>query len=246
MKIKCIIKFPVLTLWLILCLPLYPLHAGTWKEGTWPSHTCYLPYVSYERGFGQTKPAMGLFASSEFTPCIAASFNPLGFLQFGPILNVEAGVIPHLMINTHLRLSKVGLLSYTIRSTDGGVDDLDGIAFGGGLIYFFREQYSRFYLGTMLEYEKAYCWYLEYTDWEWYEEESVGIFVINGGYRFSFPSNIFINAGLFAGFYRTHYNWYYTQPSQIGYGITGGSGTKDPKPFFMAELSLGYCLKFKK
>ena len=67
---------------------------------------------------------------------VAVSVNPLGFIQFGPSINVEIGIKGNLALNVHTRFTSLGLISYVIRSDDGGVDELKGTAFGGGLLYF--------------------------------------------------------------------------------------------------------------
>ncbi len=165
---------------------------------------------------------------------LALSFNPLGFIQFGPILNFEYGLKSHIALNGHLRFSPLGALSYAIRSADGGVDELSGIAFGGGLIYFTGENRSKAYVGMLLEYEKSTAIYLQGDSWEWTEKEKIFVFTFNGGYRFLFSSGFFVNTGAYLGVYRSKWNWYYTDSSN-GYGNSGS----DIKPFGMLELTFG-------
>ncbi len=162
------------------------------------------------------------------------SVNPLGFLQFGPMINAEFGVIDHLGINAHIRLTTLGLLSYAIRSSDGGVDELSGMAFGGGAIYYFGEARSKFYAGMLMEYESTEAIYSQFEPWEWRENEDIIVFALNGGYRFLFSSGFFINAGAYLGAYRSEYDWYHTD------WTLGGGGGGDVKPFGMLEVSLGF------
>lgn len=164
----------------------------------------------------------------------SVSVNPLGFLQFGPMINAEFGVIDHLGINAHIRLTTLGLLSYAIRSSDGGVDELSGMAFGGGPIFYTGSDRSKFYAGFLMEFESTKAVYSKYSPWEWWENEDIIVFALNGGYRFLFSSGFFINAGAYLGAYRSEYNWYHSDPA------LGSGGGGDIKPFGMLEVSLGF------
>ena len=169
---------------------------------------------------------------------IALSVNPLGFAQFGPLVSIEAGVAKSLVVNAHVRFSSVGLLTYVVNEDDDGLDELSGIAFGAGSIYFFGKQRSKPYVGVLLEYEMLKKVYAQYDPWEWEDNDNNGIFVVNGGYRFRFKSGFFINTGAYLGAALSFYEWDYTDPDYVSNDPEAREGT-DVTPFGMVEVTVG-------
>ena len=170
---------------------------------------------------------------------VAISVNPVGFVQFGPLVNIEVGLSKSLVVNAHVRFSSVGLLTYVVNDDPDGLDELSGIAFGAGSIYFFGKQRSKPYAGILLEFEKLELLYAQFDSWEWKETDQNGVFVCNGGYRFRFKSGFFINTGAYLGAAVTKYEWNYTEPD---YGLDDAEpreGT-DVTPFGMVEVTLGF------
>jgi hypothetical protein len=170
---------------------------------------------------------------------IAISVNPVGFVQFGPMVNIEAGVTKSLAVNAHVRFSSVGLLTYVVNDDADGLDELSGIAFGAGSIYFFGKQRNKPYAGILLEYEKVELLYAQFDPWEWKKTNNNFVFACNGGYRFRFKSGFFINTGAYLGAAVTKYEWNYTEPD---YGLDDPEpreGT-DVTPFGMVEVTLGF------
>lgn len=171
-------------------------------------------------------------------PKFAISLNPLGFLQFGPILSAEIGVKEDVAVNLHVRPSTLGLLTWIIRDHSDGLDEMSGIGFGGGVLKFFGENRHKPYMGVFLEYDQWTALYGSGDQWEWNKEEKSGVFVFNGGYRFRFGEGFFINTGAFLGAAVGRYNWDYTDTSY-------GSSDNDPRegtsvtPFGMLELAVG-------
>jgi hypothetical protein len=130
----------------------------------------------------------------------ALSLNPLGVVQFGPIVNAEAGLTKNLVLNAHVRFAPYGVLSYVVTEWP---DKITGFAYGGGLIYFFGEKRNKPYVGVISEYQK------NKDIWENSDEiDKVFVFLVNGGYRFRFKSGFFINTGAYLGF--GHSNWVWT------------------------------------
>lgn len=166
----------------------------------------------------------------------ALSINPLGFVQFGPIVNAEFGLTKNLVLNTHLRFSSLGLLSYVIMSDDDGLDKYSGIAFGGGPIYFFGERRNKPYIGLLLEYEIDKMLYAQGENWEWSETSRSVVFAFNGGYRFRFNGGFFMNAGAYFGGAFSNWAEEYAHPTYIHYGPDEGS---EVTPFGMLELAFG-------
>ena len=168
------------------------------------------------------------------------SFNPLGFVQFGPIINAEYAVSNHFMLNLHTRITPLGVLAYVVREDDGIPDKLSGLGWGGGAFYFFGEKRNRPYFGFLLEYEKTDALYSEGEDYEWSEIDKSVVFLFNGGYRFNF-NKVYINTGAFLGAVTTQWVWRYTDFSYESGDDAYGEGTS-LNPLGMLEVTFG--LKF--
>jgi hypothetical protein len=168
----------------------------------------------------------------------AISVNPLGFVQFGPLASLEVGVTKSLVVNAHVRFPSVGLLTYVMHEDDDGLDELSGIAFGAGSVYFFGKQRSKPYAGVLLEYEMLEKLYAQDDPWEWEETNNTGVFVCNGGYRFRFKGGFFINTGAYLGAAFSKYKWNYTDPDYVSYEDETFEGT-DITPFGMVEVTVG-------
>lgn len=167
----------------------------------------------------------------------ALSLNPLGFIQFGPVINAEFGIKENIALNTHVRFPSLGLLTYVVKYHDDGLDELSGIAFGGGVIYFFGENMSKPYVGGMLEYHRTESLYAKAEGWEWSQIDRSGVFIFNGGYRWRFEGGFFVNTGVFFGAAMGNYDWEYADPSYDP-DEPAGDG-KDVTPFGMFEVTLG-------
>ncbi len=168
----------------------------------------------------------------------ALSFNPLGFVQFGPVINAEFGIREDFVINTHVRVSLLGMLTYVAKYHADGLDDLGGIAFGGGVIKFFGERIHKPYVGILLEYDHSSAVYAMYEQWEWSQVDQTIVFIFNGGYRFRFDGGLFINTGAYLGAATGIYEWEYADPYYGAYENTPRTGTS-LTPFGMLEVSLG-------
>ncbi len=171
-------------------------------------------------------------------PKFAMSVNPLGFIQFGPVLSGEFGLNESTLINAHMRFSSLGLLSWVIRETDAGLDELDAFAFGAGIVRFMGYNQNRPYIGFFLERETSNAVYASgYLD-EWSQDNKTTVFIFNIGYRFNFNDGFFINTGAFFGGAATTYEWRYKYPDLI-YDPEPRSG-EDTNAFGMFEVSFGY------
>ena len=168
----------------------------------------------------------------------ALSLNPLGFVQFGPVINAEFGIRDDLVVNTHVRLAMLGLLSYVIKYHSDGLDNFRGTAAGGGVIKFFGENVHKPYVGGMLEYHRTTSLYAESEAWEWTQVDQAIVIIFNGGYRFRLNGDFFINTGAFLGAAPGIYNWEYTDNSYGDSDNNPRSGT-DVTPFGMIEVTLG-------
>jgi len=182
-----------------------------------------------------------LIASSQEYPIskFALSVNPIGFLQFGPSVSVEAGLTGSLVLNAHVRFPTLGLLSYVVNDDNDGLDELKGFAFGAGVIYFFGDKRNRPYAGMLIDYNRFKGLYAENKDWEWDETTNSIVFLLNGGYRFRFESGFFINTGAFFGVAINSWDWDYTDTSYGSSDESSRTGT-DAQPFGMVEVTFGF------
>ena len=190
-----------------------------------------------EFSFETNSPVYTLEFDEEDISKFALSINPLGFIQFGPVINAEFGIKENIALNTHVRFPSLGVLTYVLKYHDDGLDELSGIAFGGGLIYFFGENMSKPYVGGMIEYHRTESLYAKNEGWEWSQIDRSGVFIFNGGYRWRFEGGFFVNTGVFFGAAMGNYDWEYADPS---YDLDEPSGDgKDVTPFGMFEVTLG-------
>ncbi|MEJ2053768.1 MAG: hypothetical protein P8X42_07600 [Calditrichaceae bacterium] len=162
----------------------------------------------------------------------ALSVNPLGVLQFGPIINMEFGFPNNLVLNIHTRFHSAGLLSYVTPEDNHEIDDLSGIAFGAGLLYFMTERKHKPYIGALIEYHTHDILYSKGDIDEWERTDKGIVLIANGGYRFRFNSGFFMNAGAYLGAAILNYEWKYTDPTYFEYGDDDNEGT-DITPFGM-------------
>lgn len=168
---------------------------------------------------------------------VALSVNPLGFLQFGPMVNLEFG-IKNVVINTHARVGTLGLLSYVVNYHEDGLAQLSSYAFGGGPIIFMGKKQSRPYIGLLGEFDKTYLLNAEGEEWEWEKDMNTIVIALNGGYRFRFNSGFFINTGAYLGAAISQYEWGYTDESYYEDSDPAAEGS-EAMPFGMLEVTFG-------
>ena len=167
---------------------------------------------------------------------VAVSLNPLGFVQFGPLLTVEMSVGDNLSALAYSRFVPLGVLSYFLY--DDEVSRLSGIGLGAGALYFFGHQQHRPYVGGFLEYASSDALLAEGDQWESSERSRSFGFIFNAGYRFRFDGGFFVNTGLFLGSALANWEWEY---SDLSYGV----GDSEPRsgrslvPFGMLEFAVG-------
>jgi hypothetical protein len=166
--------------------------------------------------------------------------NPLGFLQAGPIVDLEIQVSPGLYVLLHTRFHGLGLLSHLLEASgsSSGTEDIQfySVAFGTGLRYLFVSQNSRNapYLGFIVEY--GYNPYFDNT----YDYTGTSTYInlaANAGYRWRFDSFL-LEVGAYLGAAPTLTSeWYYNATPSVKY-----AGTKTTTFFAMVELSIGFEL----
>lgn len=190
----------------------------------------------------------------------AASINPLGFLQFGPMINLEYGITDDFVLNVHWRFPALGYLTKQTNYDDGYPEKLTGWSIGGGVFYHFKniKNNNRAYLGLLYSYYETSANY-QYQEWPsyhnygsnsyttysykygWNNYEYVKLFYLNGGYRFRYDNGFFINIGAYLGIARGSYSW-----SDYSEGEYNSGTGKVEKLYGMLELSLGWQFTMKK
>jgi hypothetical protein len=188
-------------------------------------------------GLSPLKDSYKLAKIDEKISRFALSINPLGFIQFGPVVNAEMRLANNFVLNGHARLSPFGLLSYKTREAGDGLDKFTGMAFGGGFLVFLSESVNKPYIGILAELENTKAVYASGKALERTKNENSKILIVNIGFRRRFNSGVFVNTGVFVGAAQNHWDWKYTHPSYTS-PANGEDGVKI-QPFGMLELGLG-------
>ncbi len=164
-------------------------------------------------------------------------FNPLGFLQFGPIIHGAFRVGDNVFLGAHYRISSMGLLYWMIE-TDLFEDEvnLNSGGIGVDFRYFFDNKQSphRFYVGGIVE--KGWGGLTGEDDvGEWESKTDYYVVAGNAGYRFRFSSGFFMNLGGYAGFSKDTKSelWYDNSSSVIR------ENPLETTIFLMLEFALG-------
>jgi hypothetical protein len=146
-------------------------------------------------------------------------FHPLGFLQFGPMVDIGPRIGPSTFLDAHFRWSYAGLL-YQVVETDGFENEASPNGFGVGLklTHFVAGSGSShgMYIGGLFEYTWGGSKYTddEYPTNSWARKWKGYDIMFNIGYRWRFPSGFFMQAGAFAGFHNQYKaEWQYTDSS---------------------------------
>jgi hypothetical protein len=211
----------------ILCLTILLANAIVVSSRDYPS---LLPQTNLLQAPDNFNPKLN---SDNSISRFALSVNPLGFVEFGPLVSAEWGLTGNLVLNAHVRFATLGVLTYVVKDDDGDLDELTGMAYGGGMLYFFGDKRNKPYLGMMGEYEQTQKTYAKNEDWEAIEDDESIIIMFNGGYRFRFNSGFFINTGAFFGVSRCQWFWRNSDGSDPSEGV-------DYTPAGLVEVTIGF------
>lgn len=174
--------------------------------------------------------------SGDPLPLRTINFNPLGFLQFGPILQLEYKVSKQGYFAPHVRLPYLGLLYHVINAEDRGTVTLSpaALGIGAGYKHFFPTEKGAWYAGGALEYSLGSSKGDDGKEWK--SKFSNIALMSNGGFRWRFPqSKRSISVGAYAGLYSALSDnwWYVTTPSKK-------TDERSTSALVMLELSFGF------
>ena len=172
-------------------------------------------------GFNPNRTTFGIF------------FNPLGFLQFGPMFGLSLSR-SYFLANAHVRIPAGGLLlpimfgENRYRAKVG-----KGVGVGGDLNFFLNRRRGGLYSGALFEYWNMTTDYNHdtYSDENYYTDSQGVVFAGHLGYRFRWSSGFFLNLGGYLG--AIFYTW---KSSYRNYGRSDS----EVLPFGMLEFSLGF------
>jgi hypothetical protein len=166
--------------------------------------------------------------------------QPLGFVQFGPIVGMELTLASHLIIDAHVRFSSLGLLMYVVskNDNDGAPYKISGAGIGGSIKCLIPSKIGGFYFGLLLEDGWHTEYYAEGKPWIWQEDVQYFVTAPNIGYKFRFPGGFYLNTGaIFGAAFVTSQQWHYTKNYNNDSSIHD-DGSK-VQPFGMLELGFG-------
>lgn len=166
-------------------------------------------------------------------------FQPLGIVQFGPIIGLTTTVNTNFIFEGYARLAGYGLLMYVSHiDNDGDLPEkVEGMGYGFGFKYLFRREKGGFYLGPFVDFHHSLAKFnIGDDDWEWYSENRSLVLMANGGYKFISSSGFFVQTGLFLGTaIPTYSEWWYTNPEKD----TKKPNDTNVKPFGFLEVTIG-------
>ncbi|MFH0977461.1 MAG: hypothetical protein V1874_16905 [Spirochaetota bacterium] len=143
-------------------------------------------------------------------------FHPVGFFQFGPMVDIGPRIGTSTFLDAHIRWSYAGLV-YQAIETDGFENEADPNGFGVGLklTHFFVSSGTPhgMYIGGLFEYTWGGSKYTDDEDssYNWERKWKGYDVMFNIGYRWRFPSGFFMQLGGFAGFHNQYKaEWEYT------------------------------------
>ncbi|MCB9250890.1 MAG: hypothetical protein H6605_00345 [Flavobacteriales bacterium] len=161
--------------------------------------------------------AYPMFKTSAQSPKLTASFNPMGFLFFGPALNVGYVVNQTTTLNFDIRRNSMGLLARAIRGNDPELYSFKGTGFAVGLTKFKNSVEEGLYFGGYLALDIQKTKYIEDNPWAWHETTKTIAILGNVGKRIKLGDKFYLNAGAVVGAGMVKFDWEY---DDVAIGIT--------------------------
>lgn len=170
-------------------------------------------------------------------PKLTINVNPLGLLQFGPVLQGEFRVTRQGYFTPHIRVPYLGLLYHVInadRESDEVTVSPVALGVGAGYKNIFPTAKGGWYFGGVVEYSFGSSEGNDGDDWK--SEFSNIAIMPNGGYRWRWPEKgRSISVGAYAGVYTALRDewWYTTNPGRT-------FDERSTTALLMLELSFGW------
>jgi len=165
-------------------------------------------------------------------------FHPLGFFQFGPMVDIGPRIGKSTFLDAHIRWSYAGLL-YQAIETEGFENEANPNGFGVGIkithLLIPAGSTSGMYVGGLFEYTWGGSKYTDddYSAYSWERKWKGYDIMFNIGYRWRFPSGFFMQLGGFAGFHNQY-------KAEITYGNNRTKSNPDGVMLIaMLEFSIG-------
>jgi hypothetical protein len=179
----------------------------------------------------------------EASPAWTFSVNPLGFLQFGPLVQAEIPMDDNSAIFGSIRFHGLGVLSSLINGDDDEVISLASMGIGAGYRYFYRfpDSSNSLYFGGLLE----FSWILgSENEGQSYEKEFASKALViagNFGYKWRISDNFSMSTGIYAGVFReiSSEYWYVSDYSIYSAGERIQEA-RTTLPFGMVELAFSW------
>ena len=153
------------------------------------------------------------FSQSSDYSKFAVSADPIGFLFFGPGINVGYVLNEKTVVNANVRFVSFGLLAYSMRATANNMYDFGGMGYSIGANRFVENVESGLYYGAILSLDIQNTKYDENATFAWHEKTTTYGVLVNGGKRFKIGSRYYINAGAVVGIGVVNFNWEYDNPA---------------------------------
>lgn len=161
------------------------------------------------------KPPAAEISVADEPPQKLFTLDPLGFIEYGPMVGVETRVSPTSYLTAHVRWATAGVIYYAI--TSNGFEDavgIDNLAIGVG----YRALMGgagphHWYARPVVEYGWGST---SGGDGDWRGRHSYVSFMGNFGYRWRFAKSV-TNVGVYAGFATGLSNnwWYVNSPGEV-------------------------------
>ena len=170
-------------------------------------------------------------------PSVALSFNPVGFILFGPMIHFQVFPTSDFSLNAHLRFPSLGALSWVLElDDDSTLDDLSGFAGGAGMRFYLGSGKGQTYLAGHFDYGVQEALYNENGRYEWTSRTESLAFFFGAGYRFRFGPTFFMDTGGMLGVAFSSGEWEYTDPNRVENDPT----YSNTAPYVMGEVNVGF------
>jgi hypothetical protein len=165
--------------------------------------------------------------------------DPLGFLEFGPLIGTEITIKSRLIVDASLRFPSAGVLTYVANSdpNDGLPYETSGLGVAGGLKYFIPSHIGGLYFGGLFSAAWETHNYLKGQPSTWESDYAAIMTLGTIGYKFRFRSGFYINTGALIGIqYPFMKQWHYTNNGDSSIHELD----KSLEPAGMFDVSFGY------